>query len=171
MNDNPLFDWALTQESTQPDFQYFDEVDKANPYTGVRLIFVMFLEASRGSLLNLQVLMSLFSGLSLRETAKITKTSHENCRTILSSIKKDYPVLYQVIKQQEGTVEVITPNLLDKRYKVIDKLTGKESFFYSPSHISRKLKITPSAICMSIARGSKSPIKGRWLVYKLDKGE
>jgi len=173
--ENPLYQYAISQEgnSVEADIYFDDEQEdrdiKENiSYGLVRLIFSNILSSSSGSMLNLQVLLALFSGLSLREASKICKTSHENCRTILNGIKKEYPELYEVIKNQKYKIDAIVPTLKNKKYKVTDKITNKSTYYSRIKEISKKYNITANCIHQHLFRkNDNSLINRRFKIQKI----
>jgi len=145
MSDNSMYEYQLTQKSIGPDI-YFDEkeelkdnISTAIPY--VRLLFSMFIDASKGDMNHLQTIMCLFAGHSLREVSVWNKKSHESNRSVLEGLKKDFPELYEIIKSQRYKIPVINPTCSQKRYELYDKETGKTTYFNSLKKISEKYNI------------------------------
>lgn len=97
--DNPLYSWALTQASSEPDI-YFDEPEESESperFTVARLIISQLIQASGGDTIKLQSLMCIFAGMSLREAARQCGRSHECVRKHVLSIEDDYPALFEVL--------------------------------------------------------------------------
>lgn len=146
MQDNLAYQYALSQNYTEPEifFDDKDELDKSLGY--LRLIFKQFLEASHGDVYRLHVLMSLFAGNSLREVAKSNKKSHEYARIILNSIEKTHPELFKIIKTQKYKVPCITPKFSKIKYLVYDRETHCYTYYKTLGEISRKYEIKYSYI-------------------------
>ena len=109
--DSPEFEYALFHQSTEPDI-YFDEKEPEDNRTvfDARLIISTIISASKGNLHRLQAIMSLFAGLSLRESAEVCGKSHEYVRLVSKSIKDEFPELYSVLTNNvRDTVKSLIP--------------------------------------------------------------
>lgn len=132
--DNPAYQYAMTQEATEPDI-FFDESESnerrlSDTPLGARIVVSQLIEASSGNTTKLQSLMCIFSGLSLREAAKHCDTSHEYVRIQVESIKDDFPALYSVLTDRDRfTVTSIIPIGKNKRWKITNLETKKTSYF------------------------------------------
>ena len=87
--------------------------------------------------------MCLFAGLTLRESAKITGTSHEYIRLALLKIKSKNPELHKILYQSKTLIESLIPIGSQYKWKVLKKETGKTYFFNNLKAFCKKNKIDP----------------------------
>ena len=133
IKDNSAFEWAKNHVSYEADFIYFDEKENedqerlSDTTIGARLIISMLLNASEGNLTKLHALLSVFSGLTLREAGKQIGKSHEYVRLVVESIKEDYPELYGVLTNNKYKVETLVPKMT-KKWSIIN-LNSNRTYF------------------------------------------
>jgi len=126
MKDNDLYNWSLTQESTEPEI-YFDEKDEADEkyadsLLGARLVISMLIDASNNNTNKLQALMCIFAGMSLREAGSVCNKSYEYVRLQIESIKDSHKLLYNVlIDKTRYKVTSLIPMGKSKKWKIIDR--------------------------------------------------
>jgi hypothetical protein len=135
------YEHAMFTQSTPADHIYFDEKEEYKEVRGVfdaRLIISTIISASKGDMHRLQSIMSLFAGLSLRESAAICGKSHEYVRLVAKSIKEDYPELYEVITANvRGTVDSLIPLAGVHKWSIENEETGEIEYSSNLSQYCR----------------------------------
>lgn len=129
MNDNPAFEYAQSQASTEADHVYFDE-DGPTQSEEFRILSItrhmisILVEASGGSMSKLQALMCVFAGMSFREAGTVCSRSHEWVRLQVISIKDVYPELYNVLVSPFRSIKSLVPVGCPTKWTVEDTETG-----------------------------------------------
>jgi hypothetical protein len=143
---NPLFEFAKSTVFTSPDFIYFDEVNErdvvrmSDTEFGARKVISVLLSASEGDIIKLQALMCLFSGMTLREAAKVCNKSHEYVRLVTKSIKRSHPELYEVLINNKYRVECLMPTVSTK-WTIVNLNSNRKIYTDNLSSWCKKKKV------------------------------
>ena len=142
---NPLFEYAKNTVSTEPDFIYFDEdveeeVRMSDTNFGARFVISTLLSASDGDIIKLQALMCLFSGMTLREAAKVCNKSHEFVRLVTNGIKLSHPELWAVLVDNKYRVQCLSPTVATK-WTIINLNSNRKVYTDNLSSWCQKKKV------------------------------
>jgi hypothetical protein len=146
VKESPLFEFAKNTVYTTADFIYFDEEDEkekvrmSDTIFGARTVISTLLSASKGNLVKLQALMCMFSGMTLREAAKVCCKSHEYIRLVTESIKISHPELYMVLIDNRYSIECLIPVAATK-WTVININSNRKVYTNMLSAWCRKKKV------------------------------